>query len=52
MGFCTEEEAKRSLKIVHELEHLVFGSGIILLKYWLEVGPEEWDVALKSASSR
>ena len=23
MGFCTEEEAKRFLEIVHELEHLV-----------------------------
>lgn len=41
MGFCTEQEAKRFLKIVHELEHLVVESGIILLKYWLEVSPEE-----------
>jgi polyphosphate kinase len=41
MGFCTEEEAKRFLEIVHELEHLVVESGIILLKYWLEVSPEE-----------
>jgi polyphosphate kinase len=41
MGFCTEEEAERFLGIVHELEHLVVESGIILLKYWLEVSPEE-----------
>ena len=41
MGFCTEEEAKRFLEIVHELEHLIVESGIILLKYWLEVSPEE-----------
>src|SRR5215469_759406 len=41
MGFCTEDEAKRFLEIVHELEHLVVESGIILLKYWLEVSPEE-----------
>jgi polyphosphate kinase 2 len=41
MGFCTEEEAKRFLEIVHELEHLVVESGIVLLKYWLEVSPEE-----------
>jgi polyphosphate kinase 2 len=41
MGFCTEEEAKRFLEIVHELEHLVVESGIILLKYWLEVSPDE-----------
>src|SRR6516164_3542812 len=41
MGFCTEEEAKRFLEIVHELEHLIVESGIILLKYWLEVSAEE-----------
>jgi polyphosphate kinase 2 len=41
MGFCTEDEAKRFLEIVHELEHLVVESGIILLKYWLEVSPDE-----------
>ena len=41
MGFCTEDEAQRFLAIVPELEHLVVESGIILLKYWLEVSPEE-----------
>jgi polyphosphate kinase len=41
MGFCTEEDAKRFLAIVGELEHLVVESGIILLKYWLEVSPKE-----------
>jgi polyphosphate kinase 2 len=41
MGFCTEDEAKRFLEIVPELEHLIVESGIILLKYWLEVSPEE-----------
>src|SRR5215475_13165934 len=41
MGFCTEEQAKRFLQIVPELEHLVVESDTILLKYWLEVSPEE-----------
>ena len=41
MGFCTEEQARRFLQIVPELEHLVVESDTILLKYWLEVSPEE-----------
>jgi polyphosphate kinase len=41
MGFCTEEEAKRFLKVVPAFEKLMVDSGIILLKYWLEVSPEE-----------
>ena len=41
MGFCTEEQAKRFLEIVPEFEHLIVESGTILLKYWLEVSPDE-----------
>jgi len=41
MGFCTEEQARSFLKVVPLFEHLMIDSGIILLKYWLEVSPEE-----------
>ena len=41
MGFCTEEQAKRFLKVAPLFEKLMVDSGIILLKYWLEVSPEE-----------
>jgi polyphosphate kinase len=41
MGFCTEEQAREFLKVVPLFEHLMIDSGIILLKYWLEVSPEE-----------
>jgi polyphosphate kinase 2 len=41
MGFCTEEQAKRFLQIVPTFEKLMSESGIIILKYWLEVSPEE-----------
>jgi len=41
MGFCTEEQAKLFLGEVPHIEKLIIGSGIILLKYWLEVSPEE-----------
>jgi polyphosphate kinase len=41
MGFCTEEQAKRFLQVVPNFEKMMVESGIILLKYWLEVSPEE-----------
>jgi polyphosphate kinase 2 len=41
MGFCTEEEASGFLEVAPLVERLMVKSGIILLKYWLEVSPEE-----------
>ena len=41
MGFCTEEQAQGFLQVVPLFEQLMVKSGIILLKYWLEVSPEE-----------
>ena len=41
MGFCSEETAKRFLEGVPAFEKLMIESGIILLKYWLEVSMEE-----------
>ena len=41
MGFCTEEQTQRFLQMVPLFEKTMVESGIILLKYWLEVSPEE-----------
>src|SRR5512139_1513273 len=41
LGFCTEEQARRFLDSVAIFEKSMVDSGILLLKYWLEVGPEE-----------
>src|SRR5262245_48274579 len=41
MGFCTEQQAKAFLQIVPNFEKLMVDDGIHLLKYWLEVSPEE-----------
>ncbi len=41
MGFCTEEQARSFLQVIPLFEQLMVKSGIILLKYWLEVSPEE-----------
>ena len=48
MGFCTEEQAKAFLKAVPQLEQAMVNSGIILLKYWLEVSEEEQTRRLQS----
>jgi polyphosphate kinase len=41
MGFCTKDQAERFLRAVPLVEKSIVDSGIILLKYWLEVSPEE-----------
>jgi polyphosphate kinase len=41
MGFCSEEQAKRFLEMVPGFEKQMVDSGIILMKYWLEVSMEE-----------
>ena len=48
MGFCSEEQARGFLKVVPLFEQLMINSGIILLKYWLEVSPEEQTRRLKA----
>jgi len=48
MGFCTEEQAQDFLKVVPLFEQLMIKSGIILLKCWLEVSPEEQTRRLES----
>ena len=41
LGFCTEEMAQKFLKAVPLVERAIVESGVILIKYWLEVSPEE-----------
>jgi polyphosphate kinase 2 len=41
MGFCSEDDAIRFLRLAPLVEQAMVDSGIILLKYWLEVGQEE-----------
>jgi polyphosphate kinase len=41
MGFCTTEQLKLFYKAVPPVERAMVQSGIILIKYWLEVNPEE-----------
>ena len=48
MGFCTEEESAQFLRGVPVIERAIVDSGVILLKYWLEVSPEEQTRRLES----
>ncbi|MBO0885862.1 MAG: polyphosphate kinase 2 [Acidimicrobiales bacterium] len=48
MGFCTPEESDRFLKRVPEVEETMVESGILLLKYWLEVSADEQARRLKA----
>jgi polyphosphate kinase 2 len=48
MGFCTPEQTSRFLEIIPGVEKAMIESGIILLKYWLEVCPEQQTRRLES----
>jgi polyphosphate kinase 2 len=41
MGYANEAQVKRFLDVTPAVEKVMIESGIILLKYWLEVGMEE-----------
>jgi polyphosphate kinase 2 len=48
MGFTKPEETERFLGLVPGVEKAMVDSGILLLKYWLEVSPDEQTRRLKS----
>src|SRR6516162_8428281 len=48
MGFCSKQEHSRFLQLVPAFEKAMTDSGITLLKYWLEVSPDEQTRRLKS----
>ena len=48
MGFCAPEENERFLQLVPGTEKAMTDSGILLLKYWLEVSADEQTRRLES----
>jgi len=48
MGFCDKQQVEMFLKVLPLFERMVVHSGIILVKYWLEVSPEEQTRRLES----
>ena len=41
MGFCSDEQYKAFLKLCPTVEKYIVDAGILLIKYWLEVGKKE-----------
>ena len=41
MGFCTEEECQDFLRSCPDFERMLVQSGIILIKYWFAISPDE-----------
>ena len=48
LGFCTEEQSQQFLEAVPGVERAIVDSGIILIKYWLEVSAKEQTRRLRS----
>jgi len=48
MGFCSEEQAQKFLKAAPLVEKAMVDSGIILVKYWLEVDQDEQTRRMKA----
>jgi polyphosphate kinase 2 len=48
MGFCTPEQTERFLEQTPAVEKAMVDTGILLLKYWLEVSPDEQTRRLES----
>ena len=48
MGFCTDEQYERFMKITPEFERQIVDNGVILIKLWLEVGNKEQERRFKA----
>jgi polyphosphate kinase 2 len=48
MGFCTPEQSEKFLEQLPQVEKAMVDSGILLIKYWLEVSPHEQTRRLES----
>jgi len=41
MGFCDDKQYERFMRQVPEFEHMLFESGIVLIKFWFSISKEE-----------
>jgi polyphosphate kinase 2 len=48
LGFCTPEQSDQFMRLVPEVERAIVESGVILIKYWLEVSADEQTRRLES----
>ena len=52
MGFCTEEQVEDFLRATPDLERMLVGDGLLLVKYWLEVSAEEQEERFQERAER
>ena len=48
MGFCSPEQHRRFLELCPQIEKYIVDAGIVLIKFWLEVGKEEQERRFKA----
>jgi polyphosphate kinase 2 len=48
MGFCSDEEYSEFMRSCPEFERMLVRSGIILIKYWFSVSPQEQEKRFRS----
>jgi len=48
MGFCSKEEYQRFLDVCPQMEKEIVDSGVLLIKFWLEVGNKEQERRFKA----
>jgi polyphosphate kinase 2 len=48
MGFCTREQYERFLELCPEIEKYITEAGVLLVKFWLEVGNKEQERRFKA----
>ena len=48
MGFCTDDEDREFLRSCPEFERMLVQSGMILIKYWFAISPEEQERRFRS----
>jgi polyphosphate kinase 2 (PPK2 family) len=48
MGFCTQKQYERFLELCPEIEKYITDAGVILIKFWLEVGNKEQERRFKA----
>src|SRR4051812_12333394 len=48
MGFCTDDQYERFLKVCPEFERQLLDGGLILIKFWLEVSNKEQERRFKA----
>ena len=51
MGFCSDKQYREFLRSCPEFERMLVRDGIILLKYWFSVSPEEQEVRFQERAT-